>query len=294
MSIFEALIQGVVQGLSEFLPISSSGHLSLLQYFFGISGEASASYSILLHFGTLIAVFAAFYKTIWSLIIEFFHMVKDIFTGKFSLKNASPERRMILLLIVAELPLLVFYFISDFYNSLSADSDIIVEGCCFLLTSILLFISDRVVKGKKTAADMNYKDALIIGTVQGIAPLPGLSRSGSTISTGLMCGLTREYAVSFSFIMGIPPVLMANILEIKDIFTAEVDGAIAPLEPIQSVIGILVAAVVGFASIKMVNYLVKKDKFTIFAWYTLFLGLATVTLGIIDIVIGHPLFTFSI
>ena len=292
MSIFEALIQGVVQGLSEFLPISSSGHLSLLQYFFGISGEASASYSILLHFGTLVAVFAAFYKTIWSLILEFFHMVKDIFTGKFSLKNASPERRMILLLIVAELPLLVFYFVSDFYNSLSADSDIIVEGCCFLLTSVLLFISDRVVKGKKTAADMSYKDALIIGTVQGIAPLPGLSRSGSTISTGLMCGLTREYAVSFSFIMGIPPVLMANLLEIKDILGGELDGVSASLEPLQSVIGIVVAAVVGFASIKMVNYLVKKDKFTIFAWYTLFLGLATVTLGIIDVVIGHPLFTF--
>lgn len=292
MSIFEALIQGVVQGLSEFLPISSSGHLSLLQYFFGISGEASASYSILLHFGTLIAVFAAFYKTIWALIVEFFRMVKDIFTGKFSLKNASPERRMILLLIVAELPLLVFYFISDFYNSLSADSDIIVEGCCFLLTSVLLFISDRVVKGKKTAADMSYRDALIIGTVQGIAPLPGLSRSGSTISTGLMCGLTREYAVSFSFIMGIPPVLMANLLEIKDIFFGEVDGVAAPLEPTQSIIGIVVAAVVGFASIKMVNYLVKKDKFTIFAWYTLVLGFATVTLGIIDVIIGHPLFTF--
>ncbi len=294
MSIFEALIQGVVQGLSEFLPISSSGHLSLLQYFFGISGEASASYSILLHFGTLIAVFAAFYKTIWNLILEFFRTVKDIFTGKFSLKNASPERRMILLLIVSELPLLVFYFISDFYNSLSADSDIIVEGCCFLLTSVLLFISDRVVKGKKTAAEMSYKDALIVGTVQGIAPLPGLSRSGSTISTGLVCGLTREYAVSFSFIMGIPPVLMANLLEIKDIFSAEVDGAVATLEPMQSIIGIVVAAVVGFASIKMVNYLVKKDKFTIFAWYTLVLGLATVTLGIIDVIIGHPLFTFSI
>lgn len=294
MSIFEALIQGVVQGLSEFLPISSSGHLSLLQYFFGINGEASASYSILLHFGTLIAVFAAFYKTIWNLILEFFRMVKDIFTGKFSLKNASPERRMILLLIVSELPLLVFYFISDFYNSLSADSDIIVEGCCFLLTSVLLFISDRVVKGKKTAAEMSYKDALIVGTVQGIAPLPGLSRSGSTISTGLMCGLTREYAVSFSFIMGIPPVLIANLLEIKDIFSTEVDGAVATLEPMQSIIGIVVAAVVGFASIKMVNYLVKKDKFTIFAWYTLVLGLATVTLGIIDVIIGHPLFTFSI
>ena len=294
MSILEALVQGIVQGLSEFLPISSSGHLSLLQYFFGISGEAAASYSILLHFGTLIAVFAAFYKTIWALILEFFKMVKDIFTGRFSIKNASPERRMLLLIVVAEIPLLFFYFLSDFYTALSADTDIVVEGLCFLLTSILLFISDRVVKGKKTAADMSFKDALIVGTVQGIAPLPGLSRSGSTISTGLMCGLTREYAVSFSFIMGIPPVLMANLLEIKDLLGGEVDGASVPLEPIQSIIGIVVAAVVGFASIKMVNYLVKKDKFTIFAWYTLVLGLVTVILGIIGLVIGHPVFTFSV
>ena len=293
MSVFEALIQGIVQGLSEFLPISSSGHLSLLQYFFGINGEAAASFSILLHFGTLVAVFAAFYKTIWKLILEFFSMVRDIFTGKFSIKNASPERRMVLLIIVAEIPLLFFYFISDFYTALSADADIVVEGCCFLLTSLLLFISDRVVKGKKTAGDMKFTDALIIGTVQGIAPLPGLSRSGSTISTGLMCGLTREYAVSFSFIMGIPPVLMANLLEIKDLLGAEVDGAVAPLEPLQSIIGIVVAAVVGFASIKMVNFLVKNDKFTIFAWYTLILGVVTVVLGIIGLIIGHPVFTFS-
>lgn len=291
MSILEALIQGIVQGLSEFLPISSSGHLSLLQYFFGINGEAAASFSILLHFGTLVAVFAAFYKTIWKLILEFFAMVRDIFTKKFSIKNASPERRMVLLLIVSEIPLLFFYFLSDFYTALSADADIVVEGCCFLLTSLLLFISDRVVKGRKTAGDMKFKDALIIGTVQGIAPLPGLSRSGSTISTGLMCGLTREYAVSFSFIMGIPPVLMANLLEIKDILGG-VDGAVAPLEPVQSIIGIVSAAVVGFASIKMVNFLVKNDKFTVFAWYTLILGVVTVVLGIIGLIIGHPVFTF--
>lgn len=294
MSIFEALIQGIVQGLSEFLPISSSGHLSLLQYFFGINGEAAASYSILLHFGTLVAVFAAFYKIIWALIVEFFKMVGDIFTRKFSIKNASPERRMVLLIIVAEIPLLFFYFISDFYTSLSADSDIVVEGFCFLLTSALLFISDRVVKGTRDASSMGFKSALIVGTVQGIAPLPGLSRSGSTISTGLMCGLTREYAVSFSFIIGIPPVLMANLLEIKDLIGGEANGAVAPLEPMQSVIGVVVAAVVGFASIKMVNFLVKNDKFTVFAWYTLVLGVITVVLGIIGLILGHPVFTFSV
>lgn len=293
MSVIEAIIQGIIQGLSEFLPISSSGHLSLAQYFFGINGDAGFVFSILLHFGTLVAVFAAFYKTIWSLVVEFFKAVKDIFTGKFSIKNASPERRMLLLFIVSMVPLLFFYFLSDFYASLSSDNDIVVEGMCFLLTSALLFFSDRMVKGNKTAADMRWRDALTIGIVQGIAPLPGLSRSGSTISTGLMCGLSREYAVAFSFIMGIPPVLAANLIEIKDIVSSPTDGTYA-FDIVPCLIGMAVAAVVGFASIKMVRFLVKNDKFTIFAWYTLVLGLVTVTLGIISHIIGHPVFTINI
>lgn len=287
MSIWEAIIQGIVQGLSEFLPISSSGHLSLLQYLFGINGEAAASFSVLLHFGTLVAVFAAFYKTIWKLIVAFFGLIGDIFRGKFSWKNAEPEKRMVLLLIVSCVPLLAFYFLSDFYNSLSADNDIVVEGCCFLLTSLLLFVSDRCVKGTKTAKDMTVRDALTVGVVQGIAPLPGLSRSGSTISTGLLCGLTREYAVSFSFIMGIPPVLAANLLEVKDLVKDGAGSAMAEIGVLSAVLGIVVAAVVGFLSIKMVRWLVKKDKFTVFAWYTLILGTFTVIVGIIDHLVGH-------
>lgn len=287
MSIWEAIIQGIVQGLSEFLPISSSGHLSLLQYLFGINGEAAASFSVLLHFGTLVAVFAAFYKTIWKLIAAFFGLIGDIFRGKFSWKNAEPEKRMVLLLIISCVPLLAFYFLSDFYNSLSADNDIVVEGCCFLLTSLLLFMSDRCVKGTKTAKDMTVRDALTVGVVQGIAPLPGLSRSGSTISTGLLCGLTREYAVSFSFIMGIPPVLAANLLEVKDLVKDGTGSAMAEIGVLSAVLGIAMAAVVGFLSIKMVRWLVKKDKFTVFAWYTLILGTFTVVVGIIDHLVGH-------
>ncbi len=287
MSIWEAIIQGIVQGLSEFLPISSSGHLSLLQYLFGINGEAAASFSVLLHFGTLVAVFAAFYKTIWKLIVAFFGLIGDIFRGKFSWKNAEPEKRMVLLLIISCLPLLAFYFLSDFYNSLSSDNDIVVEGCCFLLTSLLLFVSDRCVKGTKTAKDMTVRDALTVGVVQGIAPLPGLSRSGSTISAGLLCGLTREYAVSFSFIMGIPPVLAANLLEVKDLVKDGAGSAMAEIGVLPAVLGIVVAAVVGFLSIKMVRWLVKEDKFTVFAWYTLILGTFTVVVGIIDHLVGH-------
>ena len=122
---------------------------------------------------------------------------------------------------------------------------------------------------------------------QGIAPLPGLSRSGSTISTGLLCGLTREYAVSFSFIMGIPPVLAANLLEVKDLVKDGAGSAMAEIGVLSAVLGIAMAAVVGFLSIKMVRWLVKKDKFTVFAWYTLILGTFTVIVGIIDHLVGH-------
>ena len=205
MSIFDALVQGVIQGLTEFLPVSSSGHLSLWQHFSGESGEAAGIYSILLHLGTLLAVFIAFRKEIAAMCIELFGMCKEIFSGHIDKTCALPARRRIFLLIISLLPLCGFYFLTDFYTALAADSDIVAEGICFLLTAVLLIVSSRCVKvGGRTAENMTWKDAFAMGVMQGIAPLPGLSRSGSTISVGLIMGVEREEAVAFSFIMGIP------------------------------------------------------------------------------------------
>lgn len=172
MSLWDAILQGIIQGLTEFLPVSSSGHLSLYQHFTGQSGEAAGLFSILLHLGTLVAVCIAFWDTIWGMVVEFFRMIGDLLKGKFTFRTTNPNRRMIFMMIVALAPLLVFFFLRDWYTSLSADNDIIVEGLCFLATAGLLYMADHLVPGKKTASNMRVRDALLVGTMQGIAPLP--------------------------------------------------------------------------------------------------------------------------
>ena len=282
MNLFDAIIQGIIQGLTEFLPVSSSGHLSLYQHFTGNSGEAAGVYSIMLHFGTLLAVLIAFWNEIFDMIKEFFSMAKEILTGKFDKENMTGSRRMIFLLIISLVPLCFFYFISDFYNSLSTDNDIIVEGLCFLLTAALLIVSGKCVKtGGATAENMSWKQAFGMGIMQGIAPLPGLSRSGSTISTGLILGVSREQAVAFSFIMGVPAVLAANILEVPAALTGEVE-----INWAAALIGTAVSLIVGIGAIKTVKLLVKNDKFTKFAWYLVPLGVIITSIGIFEHITG--------
>ena len=132
MNVFDAVIQAVIQGLTEFLPVSSSGHLSLTQHFLGISGESAILLSIVLHLGTLLAVFVAYYRTIWELVKEVGYSIRDIFTGRFHLKGMSDNRRLLVMLIVATLPLCLFYFIKDPIKGISSDDSILIEGFCFL------------------------------------------------------------------------------------------------------------------------------------------------------------------
>ncbi|TCL42447.1 MULTISPECIES: undecaprenyl-diphosphate phosphatase [Oscillospiraceae] len=285
MSGLQALLQGALQGLTEFLPISSSGHLSIFQYFTGLSGESGLLFTVLLHLGTLIAVFIAFWKTILELVVEFFHMLGEIFTGRFRLSQANPSQRMILLLIVSLLPLCFFILFKDFYASLSSDNDITVEGLCLIVTGILLTLADRSRKGRKTAREMRFRDALVIGVAQGIAPLPGVSRSGSTVAAGMLMGLDRQYAVTFSFIMGIPAVLGANVLELGEALGS---GSFElPLVPV--LIGVAAAVVFGIIAIKMVQWVVRTDKFKYFAWYTLALGSVVTVIGIVELLSGHAI-----
>ncbi len=282
MTIWDALIQGIVQGLTEFLPVSSSGHLSLVQYFTGNSGETGAMFSILLHLGTLIAVFIAFRKTIWELIVEAFAMLGDIFRGKFSFKTMNPQRRMIWMLLLSLVPLLFFVLIKDVYSSVASDNDIVVEGVCFVVTGVLLLLSDKLGSGKTDMATMRARDALAMGIAQGIAPLPGISRSGSTVATGLLMGLDRSYAVTFSFIMGVPAVLGANVLELGDAL-----GEPFPLSMSVVLVGVLAAVVFGLLAIKMVQWLIHTDKYKYFGYYTLILGAAAIIIGLVEWKSGH-------
>lgn len=282
MSFLEALMQGIIQGLTEFLPVSSSGHLSIYQHFTGNNGEGALLFSAILHLGTLAAVFIAFRKTICELILEFFSLIKDIFTGKFKWKTMNPQRRAIIMLVISLLMLIPFYIFKDYFEKVSEDSDIVIEGICFLYTSVILFISDRCVKGNKKFRDITVKNAVTVGTFQGIALLPGVSRSGSTISSGLFCGFERGTAVEYSFILGIPAILGGCLLQVKD----AVEQKAMDINILNFAVGFITSAVVGICAIKMVNWLVKSDKFKIFAIYTFILGIIVTGIGIFEHSVG--------
>ena len=280
MDIINVIIQAVVQGLTEFLPVSSSGHLSVIQHITGYTGDEALILMIVLHLGTLVAVFAAFWKTIWGMIKEFFFTIGDIFTGKFSWKNMNANRRMMFMVIIATLILVPVYMFKDFFTSRDGDGDIIFEGLAFIFTAVLLFLSDMC-SGTKTGEQMKINDALIIGLFQCVALFPGVSRSGSTTAAGLFCGLDKNTAVSFAFILGIPAILGGSVLEIGDAIHSE-----AQLDWLALGIGFVVAAVVGFLAIKLVKWLLEKDRFKIFGVYTAFLGILCVLGGVWENVSG--------
>ncbi len=284
MTVFQAIIQGIIQGLTEFLPVSSSGHLSVVQHLFGINGESGILFSVLLHVATLLAVFIAFRELVCDLVMEFFRIVRDLFTGKLKFQTDNPNRKMVFMILISLIPLGVAFFIKDIYSSLAADSDIIVEGVCFLITAVLMFLTAKFSNGSKTVKDMTVKDALIVGCVQAIAPMPGISRSGSTVAAGLFCGLDRETAVQFSFIMGMPAVLGGALVELTDLNAA----AFAGTSFFALACGFIVALVVGIAAIVMVKWLVASNKFKYFGIYLSILGALVVGIGIAENVMHLP------
>lgn len=277
MDLLSTLIQAVVQGLAEFIPVSSSGHLSLVQHFFGIRGDESIVLSVALHVGTLVAVFIAFWPTIAALLREFFLTIRDVFTGKFKWSEMNEDRRLLMMLVIACVPLIPFYIIKEPLKQIASDNDIVLEGIAFLFTALALTVADKCVKGHKTPKDITVKNSLTVGLAQCVALVPGVSRSGMTISSGLLSGFSRETAVKFSFILGIPAIIGGSASELIEV----VGGNVEINWPIV-LIGMAVAAVVGFLSIKMVQWIVKTDKFRIFAIYTFALGIIVVILGILE------------
>ncbi|MBR6871909.1 MAG: undecaprenyl-diphosphate phosphatase [Ruminococcus sp.] len=284
MGFFNAVMQAIIQGLTEFLPVSSSGHLSLYQHFTGNSGEGALFFSAVLHFGTLVAVFVAFRVRIMGMVRELGSLCKDIVHKDFHWNSMNDNRRMLVMIFFSCCCLLPFAPFLGWFESFSEDSSILAEGICFLYTATILFMSDRCVKGKKTAGDIKVKDSLTIGFMQGVAMLPGVSRSGSTISAGLFCKMTRETCVEYSFILGIPVILLGCLKEFKDAVQSS-----AEIEWGSCFVGFIVAAAVGLGAIKMVSWLVKSDKFKVFAYYTGILGVAVILIAIIEKIIGHAI-----
>ena len=278
MTVLSSIFLGLIQGVAEFLPISSSGHLSLFQHFFGlVSSEESLFFDVLLHLGTLIAIFVYYWKDIVALCKQFVQLVRCLFSKqkRKAMKQLPPDGRLILMILVATLPLFVVLPIKDKVESLYGNT--IFVGAALVVTGCVLFFSDRMSRGKKGPKSVTMLDALLVGVGQAVAVVPGLSRSGATISAGMMRGFHRRFAVRFSFLLSIPAVLGANILSIGEAVRQGIDVSQLP----AYIVGTLVAAVSGFFAIRLVNMLADKGKFGSFAYYCWGIGAAAVLASLI-------------
>lgn len=286
MSLLEAIIMGLIQGITEFLPVSSSGHLALFQIAFDLD-ETGLLFDCLLHFGTLIAVFAVYYRDIWKMICEGFGIIGDFFFNvgtavarlagnhdkKYRRIVCNGYRKFVMLVIVSTIPTgLIGVAASDLIEQ--ASKILLVPGICLIITSVLLFIADRCKEGSKTPRHVSYTNAFIIGICQGFATLPGISRSGTTITACLLSGFDRKFAVKYSFIMSIPAILGSVVLQLFDL---ENVAAISSAEWIHYLVGTLVAAIVGYICIKIMLYVVRQKKYTIFSVYCLIIGIISIS-----------------
>lgn len=280
LSYLMAILMGIIQGVAEFLPISSSGHLALFQQFFGMENmeEKYMMFTVMLHFGTLISVLVVYWKDVVEMIREFFLGIAAL-AGKDTGTPPPPARRMVMLIIIATLPLFVMVLLQDAVNALFASS--IMVSIALLATGCILFFSDRLAHGRKTAKNATITDALIVGCGQALAVIPGLSRSGTTISVGMMRGFDRAFAVRFSFLMSLPAIVGANILELKD----AVESGFVTSELPMYLVGVVVAAVVGYFAIRLVKSLSDKGKFGKFAYYCWAVGLGSLIAGIVKTVV---------
>ena len=280
MNYLYSIAMGLLQGIAEFLPISSSGHLTLFQYFFSpdqAGGETDMLFTILLHFSTLLSVCVYYWRDVLDMIREFFLGLAALFSPRHRTAGRPPEaRRLVLMIIVATLPLFAVLLVKDLLDA--AFSNATFVSLALIATGFLLFFSDRLARGHKTARTATMKDALLVGCAQAVGTLPGISRAGSTISAGMLCGFQRTFAVRFSFLISLPAVLGANILEIADaVQTGTFDSSRLPMY----LVGMAVAGVVGYFAIRLVNLLADKGKFGRFAYYCWAVGLISLVAGLL-------------
>ena len=273
MTLLSSVLLGVIQGVTEFLPVSSSGHLAIAQHLLNISGasESPPFFDVLLHLGTLFAVFAAYWEDIRDMVLEFFYGVSDL-VHRTTPRRVPPARRMILLIIVGTLPLFAVLPIKDTIESLG--DNMYFVAFALLATGCLLFASDRVRRGRKTEKSATMLDALLVGVGQAVATCPGISRSGTTITAGCFVGFDRKFAVRYSFLMSIPAILGANILSLKDALEGDILWAEVPVY----LVGVAVSAVVGYACIRLIKLVADKGKFGFFAYYCWLAGIVTLAL----------------
>lgn len=311
MNIFEAIVLGAVQGLTEFLPVSSSGHLAIFQHFFGLN-DNNLFFNVMLHVGTLTAVCAVYWRLFLRLIKSFFRILKKIFTRKFKWGEMDADENLVMMLIIGLLPLFLLFLpigrgmkIKDLADKWSSDGYLIITSISLLVTSFLLVIGINANRKTtilykshgKLRADgagrrkLNPVDAVFIGLFQAVAAIfPGISRSGSTLTAGELRKINKQRALDYSFVLGTPAIIAAALLEGKDaLFPA--DGSAVAIEFLPTLIGIITSAIVGFLAIRLFKWLLSTNRMYYFVLYTAGAGIICLVISIIELISGVNLFT---
>jgi undecaprenyl-diphosphatase len=276
LDIIKGIIMGLVQGLTEFLPISSSGHLVLAGSILNIGSKSGLFFEVMMHVGTLISVFFVFGSDIIELIKEFFGLIGDILSRRKPYVKNNEYRNMLVMVIIASVPTgLVGILFDDLFER--AFSSVAIVSVMLMITGLLLFYGDRLKKGNKTIGRIKVLDALIIGLFQGLAITPGISRSGSTIVASLSRGLTRETATKFSFILSIPAILGASAIELISFA-----GTAAGNENFAMILaGMVAAAVSGVFAIRFLISLLNRGGLHYFSYYCWAIGITGLCLTLI-------------
>ncbi|WP_298521638.1 undecaprenyl-diphosphatase UppP [uncultured Methanobrevibacter sp.] len=266
MDIFQGIIIGIVQGLTEFLPVSSSAHLVFIQNILGV--ESSLAFDTFLHLGSLLAVLWFFRADIIKMILSWIDSVMDIFQGRFKEGFYDDAyKRLAWYVIIGTIPVaLVGLLFEDAVDSLFAGA-LYVPAFFLFVTGTILYLSQRMTSGNVNLKNISAKESLFMGLGQACAILPGLSRSGTTIAAGLVIGLDKEFAAKFSFILSIPAILGAFLLQAKDIGGA-MDANFLPV-----ILGFIAAFIAGYAAIKWMLELIQKRSLDIFAYYCWIVGI---------------------
>lgn len=285
MNVGKALLMGLIQGLTEFLPVSSSGHLAILKQLFKMDTGSGILFDVLLHVATLFAICLVYFKDVSRLVIECIGIISDVFTNMVSFFKGmsgngntrykkiitSSYRRFAILLIISTIPTgLLGILLDDVVEA--ASFSLLATGFNLIGTGVILFIADMLEGGDKKPKNAKFFDAFCVGTAQGIATLPGISRSGTTITACLLCGFDRAFAVKYSFIMSIPAILGALLLELTKIGSDTITaGAVGCY-----ILGMLIAFIVGVVSLIAVMKVVMSRFFKYFSFYCLAIGLISI------------------
>ncbi|MBE6681034.1 MAG: undecaprenyl-diphosphate phosphatase [Ruminococcaceae bacterium] len=266
----KSIVYGIIQGLTEFLPVSSSGHLAVFQNIFGSVGVPEVTFTLLLHVGTLAAVLLVYYKDVWELIKSFFSVVGKIFTGKFKFKNLNDGEKFFCLLFIALIPLVIGALLENAVEFLSGYT--FAVGILWLINGVVFILSENAAVKQKQLDEIKPSDAFKVGFFQLFAILPGISRSGMTITGGVLHGFKREFAVKFSFILSIPAILGSTLITLLKDWEAINFGDSTGI----ILAGVAASFISGLAAIKLLQYITNKHNFKVFAYYCFAAGVIAI------------------